>query len=273
MYLLGHERENRERQEREGRRGIFTRLHSGFEHGFEALRNVYANLLQVCLDHSAVFAAGFLAFCAASLLLYTHLGQDFFPAVDAGEFRLHLRAKTGTRIEETARVTDQVERSIRARIPASEMGGILDNIGLPASGINLSYSNSGVIGNADAEILVSLAAKHRPTEEYVSQLREALPKEFPGTTFFFQPADIVSQILNFGLPAPIDIQVIGSDIRHNFAIAAVHGRKNPAVPGAVDVHVLPVARSARESSSTSIACAPNRLVSTNATWPATRWCR
>jgi multidrug efflux pump subunit AcrB len=149
------------------------------------------------------------------LLLYTHLGQDFFPSVDAGEFRLHLRAKTGTRIEETARVTDEVERAIRARIPSSEMGGILDNIGLPVSGINLSCSNSGVIGNADAEILVSLAAKHRPTEEYVAQLRDALPKEFPGTTFFFQPADIVSQILNFGLPAPIDIQVIGSDVAHN----------------------------------------------------------
>jgi multidrug efflux pump subunit AcrB len=237
MYLLGHERENRERREREGRRGIFTRLHAGFEHGFEAIRNAYANLLQVCLNHSAVFAAGFLVFCVASLLLYTHLGQDFFPSVDAGEFRLHLRAKTGTRIEETARITDQVERTIRARIPASEMGGILDNIGLPVSGINLSYSNSGVIGNGDAEILVSLGAQHRPTEEYVAQLRDALPKQFPGTTFFFQPADIVSQILNFGLPAPIDIQVIGSDVAHNFTVAASMAEKIRSVPGAVDVHV------------------------------------
>jgi multidrug efflux pump subunit AcrB len=237
MYMLGHERENRERREREGRRGIFTRLHAGFEHGFEAIRNAYANLLQVCLDHSAIFAGGFLVFCVASLHLYTHLGQDFFPSVDAGEFRLHLRAKTGTRIEETARVTDKVERAIRARIPASEMGGILDNIGLPVSGINLSYSNAGTIGNADAEILVSLAATHRPTEEYVAQLREALPKEFPGTTFFFQPADIVSQILNFGLPAAIDIQVIGSDVAHNFAAAAAMAQKMRSVPGAVDVHV------------------------------------
>jgi multidrug efflux pump subunit AcrB len=237
MYLLGHERENRERREREGRRGFFTRLHAGFERGFEAVRNAYANLLQVCLDHSGIFAGGFLAFCVASLLLYTHLGQDFFPSVDAGEFRLHLRAKTGTRIEETARITDQVERAIRAHIPSSEMGGILDNIGLPVSGINLSYSNSGVIGNADAEILVSLAAKHRPTEEYISQLRDALPKQFPGTTFFFQPADIVSQILNFGLPAPIDIQLIGSDVPHNFAVAASIAEKIRSVPGAVDVHV------------------------------------
>ncbi len=237
MYLLGHERENRERREREGRRGIFTRLHAGFEHGFETIRNAYANLLQVCLDHSAMFAVGFLVFCVASLLLYTHLGQDFFPSVDAGEFRLHLRAKTGTRIEETARITDQVEHAIRARIPVSEMGGILDNIGLPVSGINLSYSNSGVIGNADAEILVSLAAKHQPTEEYIAQLRDALPKKFPGTTFFFQPADIVSQILNLGLPAPIDIQVIGSDLPHNFAVAASMAEKMRSVPGAVDVHV------------------------------------
>jgi multidrug efflux pump subunit AcrB len=237
MYLLGNERENREKREREGRRGIFTRLHDGFEHGFETIRNAYANLLQVCLDHGAMFAGGFLVFCAASLLLYPRLGQDFFPSVDAGEFRLHLRAKTGTRIEETARITDEVERAIRARIPASEMGGVLDNIGLPVSGINLSYSNSGVIGNADAEILVSLAAKHRPTEEYVAQLREALPKEFPGTTFFFQPADIVSQILNFGLPAPIDIQVIGSDVPHNFAIASSMAENIRSVPGAVDVHV------------------------------------
>jgi multidrug efflux pump subunit AcrB len=237
MYLLGHERENRERREREGRRGFFARIHAGFEHGFEALRNGYANLLQVCLDHSAIFAGGFLVFCLASLMLYTHLGQDFFPSVDAGEFRLHLRAKTGTRIEETARLTDQVERSIRVLIPPSDIGGILDNIGLPVSGINLSYSNSGVIGNADAEILVSLAPKHRPTEQYVAQLREALPREFPGTTFFFQPADIVSQILNFGLPAPIDIQVIGSDVRHNFAVASSMAEKIRSVPGAVDVHV------------------------------------
>ncbi|HEV1288128.1 MAG TPA: efflux RND transporter permease subunit [Bryobacteraceae bacterium] len=237
MYMLGRERENGERREREGRRGVFTRLHAGFEHGFETIRNAYANLLQVCLDHRGMFAGGFLIFCAASLPLYTRLGQDFFPSVDAGEFRLHLRAKTGTRIEETARITDQVERAIRARIPASEMGGILDNIGLPVSGINLSYSNSGVIGNADAEILVSLASKHRPTEEYVAQLRDALPKEFPGTTFFFQPADIVSQILNFGLPAPIDIQVIGSDVAHNFAVAASMAEKIRSVPGAVDVHV------------------------------------
>ena len=237
MYLLGHERENREKREREGHPGIFTRLHAGFEHGFEAIRNAYATLLQVCLDHSFIFVAGFLIFCVGSLVLYTHLGQDFFPSVDAGEFRLHLRAKTGTRIEETARITDQVERAIRARIPTSEMGGILDNIGLPVSGINLAYSNSGVIGNADAEILVSLTAKHRPTGEYVAQLREALPKEFPGTTFFFQPADIVSQILNFGLPAPIDIQVIGSDVPRNFAVAASMAEKIRKVPAAVDVHV------------------------------------
>jgi multidrug efflux pump subunit AcrB len=237
MYLLGREREVRLKREQEGRRGIFTRLHGGFEHGFEALRRGYANLLQICIDHRAVFAGAFLVFCVASLVLYTRLGQDFFPSVDAGQFRLHLRAKTGTRIEETARLTDQVERAIRARIPASELGGVLDNIGLPTSGINLSYNNSGVIGNADAEILVSLQARHRPTAEYVAQLRDQLPKAFPGATFFFQPADIVSQILNFGLPAPIDIQIIGRDLPHNFAIAASMAAQMRSIPGAVDVHV------------------------------------
>ena len=139
------------------------------------------------------------------------LGQDFFPTVDAGQFRLHMRAKTGTRIEETARLVDEVDRYIRNKIPASELSGILDNIGLPTSGINLSYSNSGTIGNADAEILGSLQTKHHPTADYVARLREELPKQFPGTSFFFEPADIVAQTLNFGLPAPLDVQIVGRD--------------------------------------------------------------
>ena len=237
MYLLGREREIRLKREKEGRSGFFTRLHERFEHGFEALRNGYESLLQVCLNHRALFAGTFLIFCAVSLVLYFRLGQDFFPSVDAGQFRLHLRAKTGTRIEETARLTDQVERAIRAKIPASELGGILDNIGLPTSGINLSYNNSGTIGNADAEILVSLKTGHRPTDEYIGQLRDQLPKTFPGATFFFQPADIVSQILNFGLPSPIDIQIVGRDLPHNFALAASMAAQMRSIPGAVDVHV------------------------------------
>ncbi len=169
-------------------------------------------MLQQCLDHRRIFLSLFLVFCLSSLALIPFLGQDFFPAVDAGQFRLHLRAKTGTRIEETARLVDEVDRYIRTKIPANEVGGILDNIGLPTSGINLSYSNSGTIGNADAEILGSLQPNHHPTADYVARLREELPKRFPGTSFFFEPADIVAQTLNFGVPAPLDIQIVGKDV-------------------------------------------------------------
>ena len=154
------------------------------------------------------------------MALIPFLGKDFFPTVDAGEFKLHIRGKTGTRVEETARssATRSRRRSAR-RFPANEVDGILDNIGLPYSGINLSYSNSGVIGTADADILVSLKPGHKPTAGYQRQLRIDLPQEFPGTLFTFQPADIVSQILNFGLPAPIDIQFIGTKVNDNLDLA------------------------------------------------------
>src|SRR5713226_1419776 len=237
MYLMKKEAARYQHPEQEQRHGIFARIHHGFESGFEAIRRSYSNLLQLCLDHRAFFAGCFLVFCLASLMLVSHLGQDFFPTVDAGQLRLHLRAKTGTRIEETARVTSEVENVIRRVIPASELGGILDNIGLPTSGINLSFSNSETVGNFDAEVLVSLQAKHHPTAEYVQKLREELPKTFPATAFFFEPADIVTQILNFGLPAPIDIQIVGSDMAHNFALAAGMAEKIRSVPGAVDVHL------------------------------------
>jgi multidrug efflux pump subunit AcrB len=237
MYLMKKEAARYQNPEEEHKRGVFTRIHHAFERGFERLRLAYTGLLQLCLDHRKVFAACFLGFCAASLLIVTHLGQDFFPTVDAGQLRLHLRAATGTRIEETARVTGEAEDVIRRLIPKSELGGILDNIGLPTSGINLSYSNSETVGNFDAEILVSLQPKHHPTADYVAKLREELPKQFPATSFFFEPADIVTQILNFGLPAPIDIQLVGSDIPHNFALAAKMADQIRAVPGAVDVHV------------------------------------
>jgi multidrug efflux pump subunit AcrB len=237
MYLMRKEAARYQNPEQEHKRGLFTRIHQAFERGFERLRQGYAGLLQLCLDHRKVFAACFLGFCAASLLIVTHLGQDFFPSVDAGQLRLHLRAATGTRIEETARLTGEAENVIRRVIPASELGGILDNIGLPTSGINLSYSNSETVGNFDAEILVSLQAKHHPTADYIAKLREELPKQFPATAFFFEPADIVTQILNFGLPAPIDIQIVGSDMPHNFALAAKMAEQIRSVPGAVDVHV------------------------------------
>ncbi|HWZ31751.1 MAG TPA: efflux RND transporter permease subunit [Bryobacteraceae bacterium] len=237
MYLMKKEAARYQHPEQEQHRGIFARIHHGFESGFEAIRRSYSNLLQLCLDHRKLFAGCFLLFCLASLLLVTRLGQDFFPTVDAGQLRLHLRSKTGTRIEETARVTSEAENVIRKVIPASELGGILDNIGLPTSGINLSYSNSETVGNFDAEILVSLNPKHHATADYVQKLREELPKDFPATAFFFEPADIVTQILNFGLPAPIDIQIVGSDMPHNFAMAAGMAQQIRTVPGAVDVHV------------------------------------
>ena len=165
------------------------------------------------------------------------LGRDFFPRVDAGQMRLHLRARAGLRIEETARLVDQVEQEIRREVPPKELSIVLDNIGLPYSGINLSYSNGGTIGTSDAEILVSLNEKHHPTEEYVHKLRENLPRQFPGVEFYFQPADIVSQILNFGLPSPIDVQLIGANYAQNYVIAQQIAAELKHVPGAVDVHV------------------------------------
>jgi CzcA family heavy metal efflux pump len=217
--------------------GWFGRMHARFERMFEAMQMRYATLLQRCLDRRGRFVTLFLMFCLLSLLLVPFLGRDFFPAVDAGQFRLHVRAKTGTRIEETARLVDQIDRYIRTRIPSNEMAGILDNIGLPTSGINLSYSNSGTIGNADAEILGSLQPTHAPTAEYVARLRAELPRRFPGTSFFFEPADIVAQTLNFGVPAPVDIQIVGHDVNSNFAVASKIAERMRAVPGAVDVHI------------------------------------
>ena len=217
--------------------GWFTRLHHGFENAFARIQASYESVLQACLTNRKLFAGGFLAFCLLSVSLAPFLGRDFFPSVDSGQFRLHVRAQTGTRIEETARLVDQVERTIRTVIPPAELGGLLDNIGLPVSGINLSYSNSGTIGNGDAEILGSLQAKHRPTDEYVSQLRELLSKKFPGTTFFFEPADIVSQTLNVGVPAPIDIQLVGQNLAGNFAVAKQIAAKMRLVSGSVDVYI------------------------------------
>ena len=166
------------------------------------------------------------------------LGSDLFPTVDAGQIRLHFRAPIGTRIEETAAICDRVEQSIRRQIPKEEMAGVLDNIGFPNSGINLVMGNSGVVGTSDAEILISLTPEHRirPTE-YMQRLRRTLPREFPGTDFYFQPADIVSQVLNFGMPAPMDIQLSGPRVRDNYNIARQLVPQLKLVPGAADVHI------------------------------------
>jgi multidrug efflux pump subunit AcrB len=208
-----------------------------FNAGFERARAAYATVLAAVLARRGVFAALFFAFCALSCLLYPFLGRDFFPSVDAGQIRLHFRAPTGTRIEETARIADQVEIAIRQLLPKDQIETILDNLGVPNSTINLSYSNSGVIGTLDGEILMSLKEGHRPTEELVSLLRTELPKRFPGIEFFFQPADIVTQILNFGLPAAIDVQFSGPNLDANYALATELTKKIQKIPGAVDAHV------------------------------------
>jgi len=215
----------------------FVRLANRFEQGFDRFRQRYRDLLGWILAHRLACGAGFLAFCVASFLLIPFLGQDFFPAVDAGVLRLHVRASTGTRIEESAELIDRIEGAIRREIPPRELQGILDNIGLPISGINLSYSDSGVAGPADGDILVSLRKGHRPTPEYVRNLRLTLNRDFPGVTFYFLPADIVSETINFGLPAPFDVQVLGRDVAGNQQVAAEIADQIRHVRGAVDVRV------------------------------------
>ncbi len=210
----------------------------GFERWFESFRGSYRQLLEITLDHRKLFSLCFVAFCFLSLGLVFFLGRDFFPQVDAGLIRLHVRARPGLRVEETARLCDEVERELRSEIPTEELQTVLDNVGVPYSGINLSYSSSGVIGTSDAEILISLNPEHHhPTAQYVRQLRRVLPSRFPGVEFFFQPADIVSQILNFGLPAPVDIQVVGADIRGNYDMAQRIANRLRQIPGTADVHV------------------------------------
>jgi len=233
MYLMkGHH------ERAAGPKKFFGRMQQGFQNGFEKFRNGYYELLETAMQHRALFASCFLLFCVLSLGWYFFLGEDFFPSVDAGQMRLHVRARAGLRVEETARLCDEIEAYLKEQIPKEEFVNVLDNIGIPNSGLNLSYSNSGVIGTSDAEILIGLnTERHRPTAEYVELFRRELPKRFPGVEFFFQPADIVTQILNFGLPAPIDIQVIGSDMQSNYTIAQQIANQMRHIPGTADVHV------------------------------------
>jgi multidrug efflux pump subunit AcrB len=216
---------------------LLQRVYRGFDQQFERVRRAYTLSLSSMLARRKNFVLMFLGFCLLSCLIYPFLGRDFFPNVDAGQIRLHMRAPTGTRIEETARLADQVEVEIRKMIPPGELETILDNLGVPNSGINLSYSNAGTIGTLDGELLMALREGHRPTSELVSMLRVELPKRFPGIEFFFQPADIVTQILNFGLPAAIDVQFSGSDVQGNALLAAELVKQIRQIPGAVDAHV------------------------------------
>ena len=238
FWLKVHNKESRQPAA-----GILSRWQSAFERHFERARDRYKKLLETALRSGPRFAAGFLACMAATALLafplgpFPGLGQDFFPSVDGGQIKLHMRTQSGTRIEETAALCDAVEATIRGMIPASEIVNVVDNIGLPYSGINLAYSTSAPIGPADADIYVNLTPHHKPTADYVRALRTKLAATYPSTTFAFLPADMIGQILNFGLPSPIDVQIVGFNTQANREVANQLLQKLRAVPGAVDLHI------------------------------------
>src|ERR1700688_78946 len=233
MFIMrGHE------HRAEAPSSFLGRFQRGFERKFEDFRRGYEQLLETTLEHRGVFVLCFLAFCLLSLGLFMFLGEDFFPQVDAGLLRLHVRARPGLRVEETARLVDQIESALHQEIPNGELQTILDNIGLPNSGINQSYSSNGTIGTSDAEVLIALDPEHHhPTADHVRHLRDVLPRRFPGVEFFFQLADISTQILNFGLPAPIDVQIVGNDMANSYQIAQQIANRMRHIPGAADVHV------------------------------------
>lgn len=218
-------------------RNPLARFQRGFEHRFEAVRKHYRGLLQLCLNNRGKMIAGFLGFSLLSLGLVPYLGQDFFPNVDSGQIKMHVRAPTGTRIEETTKLCDRIGEAVHKIIPADELSGIVDNIGLSVSGINMAYNNSGTIGVEDADILISLKPNHAPTADYVKAMREKLPRLFPGTSFAFLPADMVSQILNFGTPAPIDLQVVGNDVPSDRKYANELLSRIRRIPGIADARI------------------------------------
>ncbi|MEI9815083.1 MAG: efflux RND transporter permease subunit [Acidobacteriota bacterium] len=261
-------------------RSLASRFHLAFERGFEALRSAYGSVLETCVRRRGLFLPAFLAACFSTFFLVPWLGQDFFPASDGGRFTLHFRARTGMRIEETARLADLIENSIRRVIPRNEVSSIIDNIGLPYSAINMAYSNSMPAGTMDADVLVELSPEHRPTADYVAMLRERLPKEFPGVAFYFLPADIISQILNFGQPAPIDIQISGANRDANRRFAQNLLPQLQTIPGAVDLRIhqlfnqpqiqIDVDRTkALESGLTQLNVASNMLVSLSGSFQTT----
>jgi multidrug efflux pump subunit AcrB len=214
-----------------------VRFQQGFERGFEVVRMHYRGLLQLGLDNRRKLIAGFMGFTLLSFALAPYLGQDFFPSVDGGQIKLHLRAQTGTRIEETTKLADRVGEAIHKIIPADQLDDIVDNIGLSVSGINMAYNNSGTIGVEDADILVSLMPNHAPTDDYVKTMGEQLPRQFPGVSFAFLPADMVSQILNFGVPAPIDLQVVGNDVQADRKYANALLARIKQIPGIADARI------------------------------------
>jgi CzcA family heavy metal efflux pump len=236
-YLLVEQTEDERKERTEQSRNPLVRMQSRFETGFEHFRGGYHRLLESAIRHRKFFIFGFLGFCVLSFALLPLVGEDFFPTVDSGEFVLHLRAPTGTRIEDTAALCDRVETEIRQEIPARELRTILDNIGLPYSNLNLLYSTSAPIGPGDADIQVELASDHRPTAEYVRDLRAKLGRDFPGVIFYQLPVDIVTQILNFGLPAPIDVKITGRDLVANRYFAENLLNRLKFIPGMVDLRI------------------------------------
>ena len=234
MYLFKpHEHE----PEKPSAWNIFARIQLAFERLLERTRKAFRGLLELCILHRAIFLPVFLAACLSAFFLIPWLGQDFFPATDAGRFNLHMRVKTATRIEESARTAIAVEQAIRQVVPQGEIASLINNIGLPYSSLNTAYSTSAPIGTMDTDILVTLNEDHHPTADYVRELRNRLPREFPGVLFYFTPADIVTQILNFGLPSPLDIQILSqnSEASREFASRLLPQLKQ--VAGAVDLHV------------------------------------
>jgi CzcA family heavy metal efflux pump len=236
-YLLTEQTEEERKEVTERSRNPFVRMQAKFEEKFERFREGYHGLLAGAIRHRKLFVTCFLGACILSMALIPLVGEDFFPAVDSGEFTIHMRAPTGTRIEETAALCDRVEADIRSQVPPAELVTIGDNIGLPYSSLNLSYSNSAPIGTADADILVELARKHRPTVEYVRQVRATLGRDFPGVEFYDLPTDMVSKILNFGLPAPIDVQIVGRNLMANRQFADNLLNSLKFVPGTVDLRI------------------------------------
>jgi multidrug efflux pump subunit AcrB len=221
-------------------RNPLLRFQRGFEIRFERFRGRYRALLTMALGRPQGFIVAFLACVIVSFGLAPYLGSNFFPAVDSGQILMHVRAQPGTRIEETARLMEQIEQTVRATVPPEQLDNIVDNIGLPFSGINMAYQNTGTIGPEDGDALISLKEEHDATAGYVKSLRTILPQKFPGATFSFLPADIVSQILNFGLPAPIDVQIIGNNLKANYAYANELLKKIRQVSGIADLRIQQV---------------------------------
>ncbi|MFM0076476.1 efflux RND transporter permease subunit [Paraburkholderia sediminicola] len=219
------------------RPGLLGRFQRGFEARFEKVRSAYRGLLELALTLRRPFVSCFLGFVALSFALVPLLGRNFFPSVDSGQILMHVRAPVGVRVEKTAQIFADVESTIRQIIPPADLGTVVDNMGLPVSGINTAYNNTGTVGSQDGDVQIALNEGHRPTEEYVRLMRERLPREFPGVTFSFPPADIISQILNFGSPAPIDLQIRGNNLTANYAYTDRLLRQVRDIPGVADARI------------------------------------